>query len=55
MRKLKRSVARANMKRAGITRLNKRNSGASFFSKHWREYVKGSDKNAKSGGRTVRR
>lgn len=55
MRKLKRSVARANMKRAGITRLNKRNAGDSFFSKHWREYVKGSGKNAKSGSRAVRK
>lgn len=39
MRKLKRSVARANMKRCGIIRINKKNGKSSFFSEHWREYV----------------
>jgi len=48
MRKLLRSIARHNMKKAGIQRMNKRpmvkgKSGMmeradSFFSQHWREY-----------------
>lgn len=40
MRKLRRSVARHNMLRAGFTRLNKKGGdGRSTFSKLWREYV----------------
>ena len=44
MRKLKRSIARANMIKAGHTRINKKigNKGerkTSFFASHWREYV----------------
>lgn len=39
MRKIKRSVARANMIRCGIIRINKKNGKSSFFSEHWREYV----------------
>lgn len=39
MRKLKRLVARSNMKRSGIIRINKKNGKSSFFSEHWREYV----------------
>jgi hypothetical protein len=35
MRKLKRMVARNNMKKAGLSRIHK----GDFFSKHWREYV----------------
>lgn len=36
MRKLKRSVARNRMKKAGFTRINK----GDFFSKNWRNYAK---------------
>lgn len=39
MRKLKRSVAHANMRRKGYTGVNKKRAGESFFSKHWREFV----------------
>jgi hypothetical protein len=50
MRKLKRSIARANMKRAGIQHINKKKPGRnpitgtlvilpSFFAEHWREYI----------------
>lgn len=40
MRKLMRSVARAKMKKAGYTRINKKNAnGESLFSKHWRAFV----------------
>ncbi len=35
MRKLKRMVARNNMKKAGLSRIHK----GDFFSKNWREYV----------------
>lgn len=50
MRKLKRSVARANMERAGITKINSRSkkarlkyifSDGSYFSNHWRDYIGG--------------
>ena len=45
MRKLMRSIARANMKKAGICHMNKKirvkgEKDRSYFSKHWREYVK---------------
>lgn len=41
MRKLMRSVARANMKRAGYTQINKRKNGSkhSFFALNWRKFV----------------
>lgn len=48
MRKLRRSVAKANMKRMGIQHPNKRHYAIqhgvpvrlpSFFSQHWREYI----------------
>lgn len=40
MRKLKRSVARHNMIKAGYTCLNKKGAnGRSPFAEHWREYV----------------
>lgn len=40
MRKLKRSVARHNMLRAGYTHLNKKDAdGKSKFAKLWRNYV----------------
>lgn len=40
MRKLLRSVARHNMKRAGIQHMNrKRADGKSYFASHWRDYV----------------
>ena len=40
MRKLKRSIARANMKRAGYQHINKKGvSGESFFSRNWRKFV----------------
>lgn len=40
MRKLKRSVARARMKKAGWTQLNKKIGGRSKFAEHWREFIK---------------
>lgn len=40
MRKLRRSVARHNMIKAGYTRLNKKGGDCrSVFAKKWREYV----------------
>ena len=40
MRKLLRSVARHNMKRAGFTRLNKKGAdGKSAFARYWRNYI----------------
>ena len=40
MRKLKRSVARAKMLKAGYTQLNKKEANEkSFFSKNWRKYI----------------
>lgn len=40
MRKLKRSIARANMERAGYHRINKKGGdGTSFFSRNWRKFV----------------
>ena len=42
MRKLKRSIARAHMKRAGYERLNKKGitkNGKSFFALNWRNFV----------------
>lgn len=38
MRSLRRSVAHYRMKKAGLSRVNKKN-GKSYFAKHWREYV----------------
>lgn len=45
MRKLKRSVARAKMKLAGLERLNRKRPAVgggymSFFSRNWRDYCK---------------
>lgn len=40
MRKLLRSVARRNMKNAGMTRLNKKGGdGRSTFARMWRNYI----------------
>lgn len=39
MRKLKRQLAHANMKRNGLTGVNKKNGGKSFFAMNWRKYV----------------
>lgn len=40
MRKFKRMIARANMKRAGYTRLNKKGGdGRSTFAKLWKQYI----------------
>lgn len=40
MRKLKRSVARHNMKKAGWHNLNRKQAdGQSAFAKNWRDYV----------------
>lgn len=41
MRALARAVAHNNMKEAGLVRVNKKRAGDSFFSRHWREYIKG--------------
>lgn len=41
MRKLMRSVAHNNMRKAGITNINKKRATGSTFSKSWRKYVKG--------------
>lgn len=39
MRKWARKVAHSNMKRQGLTQVNKVKSVKSYFAKHWREYV----------------
>lgn len=39
MRKLMRSVAKANMKRLGISQPCKKKTGRSFFAQFWRQYV----------------
>lgn len=40
MRKIKRMIARENMKRAGYTRLNKkRGGGVSTFARMWKQYI----------------
>ena len=40
MRRLKRSVARANMKRAGFTGVNRKKlEGRSFFALNWRSFI----------------
>ena len=40
MRKLLRSIARANMKKEGIEKINKkRQDGKSFFSLNWKEWI----------------
>lgn len=40
MRKFKRMIARANMKRAGYTCLNKKGGdGRSTFAKLWKQYI----------------
>lgn len=41
MRKLKRSVARANMLRQGYTQINKKKYGSdqSFFARNWRKFL----------------
>ena len=41
MRALKRSVARHNMKKAGVTQMNKKKYGnESYFARKWRDYLK---------------
>lgn len=41
LRKIARNVARVNMKKKGYSRVNKKEGdGISFFSKHWREFVR---------------
>ena len=39
MRKLRRIVAKHNMKKAGIHKPFKKVKGESFFSKNWRDYL----------------
>lgn len=39
MRKLRRMIAKANMKREGIHKPFKKIFGESYFSKHWRDYT----------------
>ena len=39
MRKLKRIVAKYNMKKCGIHKPFKKIGGESYFSQHWREYL----------------
>ena len=40
MRKIKRMIARANMKRAGYTQINKKDkTGVSKFAKLWKRYI----------------
>lgn len=41
MRKIKRMIARENMKRAGYTRLNKKRGGGgvSTFARMWKQYI----------------
>jgi hypothetical protein len=40
MRKLKRSIAKFKMEKAGFERLNKKTSkGKSFFALNWRQFV----------------
>lgn len=40
MRKLKRELARANMQRAGLKQLNRRQPGQkSYFAQHWRAWA----------------
>lgn len=40
LRTLKRSVARNNMKRAGVRRINKHDKGVkSYFAEKWRDFV----------------
>lgn len=40
MRKLRRLVARANMRKQ-FAKVNKRGKYGSYFSKHWKEYIGG--------------
>ena len=42
MRKLKRSVAHNNMKKRGLSHVNKKlgNKHSSYFAENWRDYVK---------------
>lgn len=52
MRKLKRSIAKANMIKAGLARINKKQAGGkSFFSKRWREWLFPGAKVKKVAGR----
>ena len=39
MRKIKRMIARENMKRAGYTRLNKKRGGVSTLARMWKQYI----------------
>lgn len=39
MRKLRRAVAKARMKKKGIHGPLKKRTGQSYFSEHWREYI----------------
>ena len=41
MRKIKRNIARANMKKKGLTRINKKlgNKHSSYFAENWRNFV----------------
>lgn len=39
MRKLKRLVAKTNMKKKGICKICKDFGDGSYFAKHWREYI----------------
>lgn len=40
MRKLKRLMAKYNMKKKGIRQICKKKGGSSFFANNWKEYVR---------------
>lgn len=40
MRRLKRGVAKANMRREGFTQICKKDGEHSFFANNWRDYAK---------------
>mgnify|MGYP006916043107 CR=1 FL=1 len=40
MRKIKRNIAKVNMKKAGLSKICKKDfEGNSYFSIHWREFI----------------
>lgn len=38
-KKIDRNVARWRMRQRGMTQINKKKSGPSYFAEHWREFV----------------
>lgn len=38
-KKMDRNVARWRMRQRGMTQINKKKSGSSYFAEHWREFV----------------